>query len=82
VEFRGLDASSAVTGVIARKLFLASVEDGDAAESAQRLLRLSRDPEADIQLFPGDAHGTDMVDGRRGSDVRAALLAFLKRALS
>lgn len=82
VRFRGLDASSAITGVLARKLFLASLEDRDAAESAERLLKLSRDPEADIKFFPGDAHGTDMVRGRRGDEVRAALLSFLKEALS
>jgi pimeloyl-ACP methyl ester carboxylesterase len=81
LEFRGLDASTSVSSVLAPKFFLASVEDGEAAESAKELLKLSRDPQAEIKLFPGDAHGTDMVSSRRAGEVRADILSFLKERL-
>jgi len=81
VEFRGLDSSEAVGRVGGRKLFLASVEDDDAARDAKRLLQLSRDPGAEIQLFPGEAHGTDMLRERRADEVAEALLSFLSRAM-
>ncbi len=79
VEFRGLDSAEAVTRVAAAKLFLASVGDAEAAGDAERLLRLSRDPGAEIKLFPGDAHGTDMLRGRRSAEVAEALHSFLSR---
>lgn len=81
IEFRGLDASTSVSSVLAPKFFLASVGDREAAESAEELLKFSRDPEAEIKLFPGDAHGTDMVSSRRGREVRADILSFLKERL-
>jgi pimeloyl-ACP methyl ester carboxylesterase len=76
VEFRGLDASTVVKSVRARKLFIASQGDGPAAEAVARFAATAPDPKA-TRLFPGDAHGTNLLTGPHAAEVRDAIRSFL-----
>jgi esterase/lipase len=82
VEFKGLDASKAVSAVTAPKLFIASQNDpSGAAAAAQTLFAAAADPR-DIQIIPGDAHGTDILSGPKGAEVEHAILRFLSNPQS
>ncbi|MEO7803165.1 MAG: alpha/beta fold hydrolase [Actinomycetota bacterium] len=80
-DFRGLDASAVVADVQAPKLFIASIGDAPARESAESLFRKAGDPKADLQLIVGDAHGTDMLDTDHGDQVIKMLKDFLAEVL-
>ena len=79
VEFRGLDASSAVKGVRARKLFIAAEGDGAAAEAVARFTATASDPKV-TKLVGGDAHGTNLLTGPHAAEVREAMRSFLTDA--
>lgn len=81
VEFMGLDASHAVSLAKASKYFIASTEDVSAADSAGRLYR-SSDPPRDIELIPGKLHGTGILEGPKGEEMAAKIIAFIDKAFS
>jgi esterase/lipase len=82
VEFKGLDASRAVSAVTAPKLFIASQSDpSGAAAAAQTLFTAAADPR-DIQIIPGDAHGAAILSGPQGAEVESAIMRFLNKTKS
>lgn len=81
--FMGLDAMPGLASIAAPKLFLASSRDpAGAAASAQDMFKRSLDPASDIRLVAGSRHGTDMLDGREGEEVRGLVKRFLARVSS
>lgn len=80
-DFRGLDASTAVSKVEARMLFIACTEDADAAASAKSLYRAALDPASDLRLFACPDHGTDIFRGARGEEVAKVVEGFLSEVM-
>ncbi len=76
VEFRGLDASTAVKNVHARKLFVAAEGDAPAAQAVARFAESAPDPKT-TKLFGGDQHGTNLLTGPHGTEVRDLIRGFL-----
>ena len=79
VEFEGLSAREAVARVKPPKLFIAA--EGDVgAQGARDLYRAAPEPR-EMELFPGAAHGTDMLSGPGSEKVKARLFSFLVQHL-
>lgn len=64
----------------AAKLFLAGNADATAADDAQRMYDLSVPPKR-VEIVPSDDHGTDLLLGNQGPNVRAILASWLARFL-
>ena len=80
-ELDQLDARAAVERLSTPTLFLASRYDSDFALAARRLFRAAAVEEKEFQLFPGAAHGIDMLAGAEGEGARGLLERFLARQL-
>ncbi len=78
LSFRGLSAADEVAQITAPKLFLASEGDSADVASAQEFFALAREPKG-IKIFPGSAHGTDMLEGEQGLEVLKSILEFVDR---
>jgi pimeloyl-ACP methyl ester carboxylesterase len=77
ISFEGLEASPEVlTRIRAAKLFIAGVDDGSAAGSAQMLYDRSPLPKRLEILTTGD-HGTDILEGNQAGPVRTLILNYL-----
>ena len=76
LAFQGLDATDAAKRVQAPKLLIAAEGDEPAAAAVARLLALAPEPK-EPRLFPGAAHGTELLDGPHAAEVRQALRIFL-----
>ncbi|MEE8337049.1 MAG: alpha/beta fold hydrolase [Dehalococcoidia bacterium] len=79
-EFRGLDAAAVVAEVDAPLVVFASRGDTAAAHALGEFVELAGLPEPDrARLWEGRDHGTDLLDGVHGAEVRAELLRQLAR---
>jgi pimeloyl-ACP methyl ester carboxylesterase len=79
VTFMGLSAEKSVPGIYCPLLFVAA--KGDAgAEGALELEHLSSNA-GDMEIVPGDEHGTALLEGGQASKVYNLLLEFLKKNL-
>jgi pimeloyl-ACP methyl ester carboxylesterase len=67
-----------VARITAPKLFLASEGDSSAVASAQQYFALAQEPK-EIKIFPGSAHGTDILKGAQGLEVQKTILEFVAR---
>ena len=56
----------------AAKLFVAGAGDAAAAADAQRMYDQSVPPKR-VEIVPSDDHGTDLLEGSQGPNVRAVL---------
>ncbi len=74
--FAGLDAAAVVAKLTGRKLFLAAELDTSATEAAKRFAAAAGDVRT-LQIFPGNEHGTALLDGAAAAPVQQALRAFL-----
>jgi fermentation-respiration switch protein FrsA (DUF1100 family) len=81
LAFKGLDASKVIGAISATKLFLVSKDDPNS-DDAENMLRGSHDPTADIRIFPGSDHGTNMLSGSKGEEVKKMLFDFIDKAVS
>lgn len=79
VEFQGLSAREAVTRVRPPKLFMAA-EGDEGAQGARDLYRAAPEPR-EMELFPGSAHGTELLSGPGSEQVNARLFSFLVQHL-
>lgn len=79
VEFRGLSAQKAVPR-LQMPLLLIAAENDTGADGAIKLRELSGDT-ADIQMVPGDDHGTDLLEGAQADRVWDVLLSFIEKNL-
>jgi pimeloyl-ACP methyl ester carboxylesterase len=80
VEFRGLSAADAIPRLQMPLLFIAA-EDDVGAEGAQALMELSGGT-GELELVPGDDHGTELLEGAQADRIWGALLDFLSANLS
>ncbi|MFZ0659581.1 MAG: alpha/beta fold hydrolase [Candidatus Binataceae bacterium] len=76
IEFQGLDVSDAIAKVKAPMLFVESADDPFVAGSSAILYKDARAPKA-IHIFSGDAHGTEILLGPHGGELRAMMLQFI-----
>jgi pimeloyl-ACP methyl ester carboxylesterase len=60
----------------AAKLFVAGAGDAAAAVDAQRMYDQSVPPKR-VEIVPSDDHGTDLLEGSQGPNVRAVLARWL-----
>ena len=79
VEFQGLSAREVVTRVRPPKLFMAA-EGDEGAQGARDMYRAAPEPR-EMELFPGTAHGTELLSGPGSEQVRARLFSFLLQHL-
>jgi len=81
IAIDGLDASPAVlSAASAAKLFVAGNADATAAADAQRMYDLSVPPKR-VEILPTENHGTDMLEGNQGPNLRGVLTSWLARFL-
>ncbi|HEY5906301.1 MAG TPA: hypothetical protein VIX39_10855, partial [Actinomycetota bacterium] len=62
------------------KLFVAGNGDVTAADDAQRMYDLSVPPKR-VEIVPSDDHGTEILDGNQGPNVRRLLSVWLAQFL-
>jgi pimeloyl-ACP methyl ester carboxylesterase len=67
-----------LSNVTAAKLFIAGVGDASAARDAQTLEAQSPPPKR-VEIVPADDHGTDLLTGPRGEDVRRLIEVYLEQ---
>lgn len=79
VEFKGLSAAEAVPRLRIPLLFIAA-EDDAGADSARQLQQLATSA-CEVQLVPGDDHGTELLQGSQAEKVWNLLSAFIERNL-
>ena len=79
VEFKGLSAAEAVPQLKVPLLFIAA-EDDAGADGARELQQLAT-VEAELELIPGDEHGTDLLEGPHGDQVWELLAGFVQQVL-
>lgn len=79
--FMGLDAIQALIDVFEPRMYVAATDDPSNAEQAAEAL-LRADPTARLKLVGGSAHGTDMLKGRRGEEVRKSIEDFIAEVTS
>ena len=81
ISIEGLAASSeTLVAVPSAKLYLAGTGDASAAADAQSLYDLSVPPKR-VEIVPSEDHGTDLLDGNQGPNVRQILQGWLARFL-
>lgn len=76
-QFENQDALAAVASITEPKLFIASEDDTEAATSLAALIGASGAPK-DEQIYTGDRHGTDLLQGEHSAAILELILAFLK----
>lgn len=79
VEFRGLSAEEAVPHLY-MPLLLIAAEDDSGADGARRLHELATGS-TDLELVPGDEHGTELLEGPSADEVWSLMLKFLREKL-
>lgn len=77
-QFENMDALAATSRIAAPKLFIASMDDVSAQRSLDALVTVAGDA-TDQQVYEGDAHGTDLLEGPHASELEQRLIAFLTR---
>jgi len=75
-EFPPLDAVTAVADVRAPKLFITSKDDVPQARSQETMFAAAPEPK-DQQVYDGNAHGTDLLQGPHAREVEQRISDFL-----
>lgn len=78
LEFRGLDLHPYIEQVTEPKLFMASEGDTYATDSARYLYEHAFG-ESHMKVFPSSAHGTEMLTGVKGAEVKQSILDFIEK---
>ncbi len=76
-QFDSQDALAAAASITEPKLFIASEDDTEAATSLAALIGASSEPK-DEQIYTGDRHGTDLLQGEHAAAFLELILAFLR----
>jgi pimeloyl-ACP methyl ester carboxylesterase len=78
-SFEGLSAPREVVEAVDEpKLFIAAQDDTPAADAAQGFYEVAPGAKR-VEIVTGDDHGTALLEGRQGEQVRRLLLGFLDR---
>ncbi|MEX1263776.1 MAG: alpha/beta fold hydrolase [Actinomycetota bacterium] len=81
ISIAGLAASpETLVAVASAKLFVAGNGDATAAADAQSLYDLSVPPKR-VEIVPSEDHGTDLLEGNQGPNVRQLLQTWLAQFL-
>jgi pimeloyl-ACP methyl ester carboxylesterase len=80
VEFRGLSAAESVPRIIVPLLFIAAEKD-EGADGARELEKLSSG-KGELQILPGQDHGTDLLTGAQSDATCQLLLDFIRSAVT
>jgi len=81
IAIGGLVASpETLVAIPSAKLYVAGNGDASAATEAQRLYDLSVPPKR-VEIVPSDDHGTDLLEGNQGPNVRRLLSVWLAQFL-
>ena len=75
-QFETLDALHAVQSGAIPRLFIASEDDVPAARSQEQFWANASDPK-ERQIYPGNAHGTDLFKGDQRLEVEQRIIDFL-----
>lgn len=75
--FQEIDAVDTVGAVKAPKLFLVSEDDVPAMRSLDQFILQAHEP-ADEEIYPGDAHGTDLFAEPFSADVQQRIIDFIE----
>jgi pimeloyl-ACP methyl ester carboxylesterase len=75
-RFEGLEAGAAVANIDEPKLFIASIDDGDAFTSLQSFNQAASEPKDDL-TFEGGAHGTELLESEHAAEFKARIIQFL-----
>lgn len=78
-SFRGLVARDDVSDIEVPILFVASEDDGSAVESLESLYERALGPK-ERRAYPGDAHGTELLEGEHAQEFKALLFDFFSTA--
>ena len=73
-------APEMLSAITAAKLFVAGNGDAFASEDAQRMYDLSVPPKR-VEIVPSEGHGTDLLEGNQGPNVRRLLSVWLAQFL-
>ena len=76
--FQGLVALDDVADIKVPMLFVASERDGVAFESLEASYDSATGPK-EQQVYPGDAHGTELLDGGHAAEFKALLFDFFRK---
>ena len=79
--FQGLVALDDVADIKVPMLFVASEGDGVAFESLEAFYDRATGPK-EQQVYPGDAHGTELLDGGHAAEFKALLFDFFRTVSS
>jgi dienelactone hydrolase len=75
-EFGGLTVTESIRHVRAPILFVTSANDPLVGGQPEILYRSARAPKS-IEVYPGNAHGTAILFGPHGAELRALMLRFI-----
>jgi pimeloyl-ACP methyl ester carboxylesterase len=75
-NFMGLDARTDVASVTEPKLFIAAKGDDGAPDAVNSFMQQASAPKDSI-IYEGSEHGTEMLGGASGPDLKTALFGFL-----
>jgi pimeloyl-ACP methyl ester carboxylesterase len=75
-EFPPLDAVAAVPQLTVPKLFITSKDDVPQERSQEEMFAAAPEPK-DEEVYDGDAHGTDLLQGPHASEVERRISDFL-----
>ena len=73
----GLSAVSDVARIAAPKLFIAAESDTPYVDDARSLFERARNPK-ELEIVRGQRHGTGLIEGAQGDEVRGLILAFFE----
>jgi predicted alpha/beta hydrolase len=76
ISFGGLNVEKAVRAVRAPILFVTSADDPLVAGQPEILYRLAQAPKS-FEVLPGHAHGTAILFGPHGTELRSLMLRFI-----
>jgi pimeloyl-ACP methyl ester carboxylesterase len=79
-QLGALDARAVAPSLAVAVLFVAAADDAPFADDAGSLFAAVQRPDKSLEIVPGSAHGTSLVNGSDGAHVRGLLLAFLAKA--
>jgi esterase/lipase len=75
-SFGGLDVQPAIAEVRAPILFVTSRDDPLVAGQPEILYKLATAPKS-LEIYPGDAHGTAILQGPHATELQALMLRFI-----
>lgn len=77
-QFRGLDAAAAAAKLAVPSLLVASSDDVGFVDDARALFEQIPGEDKRLEIVPGSAHGTSILNASSGQAVRNLLLEFLR----